>query len=161
MTCGLLCSMGSPGAVWGARQRGRGAARGALNAHAGGSGGDRRLPGRSQAAIADDGGQLPDHDPDGEQQDDVAWGIAYLDTPAPRSGRSWTDTGTTRQERQLKHRPEGTVRPVPVPPALVRLIRKHLDQQGTTPGGHLFRSVRGGILSESTYRRVWASPTPR
>jgi integrase len=79
-----------------------------------------------------------------------------LETSAPRSGRSWTDTGTTRQERQLKHRPEGTVRPVPVPPALVRLILKQLDQHGTTPGGRLFRGVRGGILSESTYGRVWA-----
>lgn len=53
---------------------------------------------------------LPDLDPDSEEQEDDEWGTAYLDTSAPRSGRSWTDTGTTRQERQLKHRPEGTVR---------------------------------------------------
>jgi integrase len=99
---------------------------------------------------------LPDLDPDGEEQDDDAWGTAYLDTSAPRSGRSWTDTGTTRQERQLKHRPEGTVRPVPVSPALVRLLHKHLDQHGTTADGRLFRGVRGGLLSESTYGRVWA-----
>ena len=73
-----------------------------------------------------------------------------------RVGRSWTDTGRTRQERQLKHRPKGTVRPVPVPPALVRLILKHLDQHGTTSDGRLFRGLRGGDLSESTYGRVWA-----
>jgi integrase len=85
---------------------------------------------------------LPGLDPDGEEQDDDAWGTAYLDTLAPRSGRSWTGTGTTRQERQLKHRPEGTVRPVPVPPALMRLLRKHLDQHGTTPNGRLVRGVR-------------------
>lgn len=53
---------------------------------------------------------LPDLDPDSEEQEDDEWGTAYLDTSAPRSGRSWTDTGTSRQERQLKHRPEGTVR---------------------------------------------------
>jgi integrase len=99
---------------------------------------------------------LPGLDPDGEEQDDDEWGTAYLDTSAPRSGRSWTDTGTTRQERQLMHRPEGTVRPVPVPPALVRLILKHLDQHGTAPDGRLFRGVRGGILSESTYGWIWA-----
>src|SRR5579859_4872085 len=57
---------------------------------------------------------LPDLDPDADEQEDDEWGIAYLDTSAPRIGRSWSDTGRTRQERQLKHRPEGTVRPVPV-----------------------------------------------
>jgi hypothetical protein len=77
----------------------------------------------------------------------------HLGTPV---WRSWTDTGTTRQERQLKHRPKGTVRPVPIPPALVRLILKHLDQHGTTSDGRLFRGLRSGILSESTYGRVWA-----
>jgi integrase len=98
---------------------------------------------------------LPELDPDGEEHEDDEWGTAYLDTSAPRIGRSWSDTGRTRQERQLKHRPEGTVRPVPVPPALVRLILKHLDQHGTTPDGRLFRGLRGGDLSESTYGRVW------
>ena len=99
---------------------------------------------------------LPDTDPDSEEQQDDDWGTVYLDTSAPRVGRSWTDTGRTRQERQLKHRPKGTVRPVPVPPALVRLILKHLDQHGTTSDGRLFRGLRGGDLSESTYGRVWA-----
>jgi integrase len=99
---------------------------------------------------------LPDLDPGGEEYEDDDWGTAYLDTSAPRSGRSWTDTGTTRQERQLKHRPEGTVRPVPVPPALARLLLRHLNQHGTIPDGRLFRGMRGGILSESTYGRVWA-----
>jgi integrase len=98
---------------------------------------------------------LPNLHPDDEEQEDDEWGTAYLDTSAARSGRSWTDTGTTRQERQLKHRPKGTVRPVPVSPALVRLILKHIDQHGTTSDGRLFRGVRGGILSESTYSRVW------
>jgi integrase len=99
---------------------------------------------------------LPDLDPGSEEHEDDDWGTVYLDTSAPRVGRSWTDTGRTRQERQLKHRPKGTVRPVPVPLALVRLILKHLDQHGTTPDGHLFRGLRGGDLSESTYGRAWA-----
>jgi integrase len=99
---------------------------------------------------------LPDLDPDAADREDDEWGIAYLDTSAPRIGRSWGDTGRTRQKRQLKHRPEGTVRPVPVPPALVRLIIRHLDQHGTTPDGRLFRGHYGGDLSESTYGRVWA-----
>ncbi len=44
---------------------------------------------------------------------------------------------------------------MPVPPAFVRLIRRHLDQHGTTPDGRLFRGLYGGDLSESTYGRVW------
>jgi integrase len=110
---------------------------------------------------------LPDLDPGSEEHEDDDWGTVYLDTSAPRVGRSWTDTGRTRQERQLKHRPKGTVRPVPVPPALVRLILNHLGRHGTTLDGRLFRGLRGGDLSESTYGRVWAkarashSPAPR
>jgi integrase len=99
--------------------------------------------------------ELPDLKPDDEGQEDDEWGTVYLDTSAARVGSSWTDNGKTRQDRQLKHRPEGTVRPVPVPPALVRLIRRHLDQHGTTPDGRLFRGLYGGDLSESTYGRVW------
>jgi integrase len=90
--------------------------------------------------------------PDGDQDE---WGTVYLDTSAPRVGRSWTDNGRTRQARGLKHRPAGTVRPVPVPPELVQLVRLHIDEHGTTADGRLFRGHYGGELSESTYGRVW------
>ncbi|KWX02766.1 Integrase family protein [Carbonactinospora thermoautotrophica] len=83
------------------------------------------------------------------------WGRAYLEKSAPRVGRSWTNNGKTREEGPLKHRPEGTVRVVPIPPQLVRLLRAHLKEHGTTPDGRLFRGYYGGELSESTYGRVW------
>lgn len=102
------------------------------------------------ARIRQDDFELPHHDGDLEE-----WGTVYLDTSAPRVGRSWTDNGTTRQARGLKHRPAGTVRPVPVPPALVQLVRTHIVEHGTTADGRLFRGHYGGELSESTYGRVW------
>lgn len=77
-------------------------------------------------------------------------------TSAPRAGKSWTDNGRTRQERQLKHRAKGTVRPAPVPPPLVVLIRAHVAKYGTTPDGRLFCGHYGGEVSESTYGRIWA-----
>jgi hypothetical protein len=43
---------------------------------------------------------------------------------------------------------------VPVPPALVRLILRHVDQHGTTPDGCLFRGLYRRDLSEGTYGRV-------
>jgi integrase len=68
---------------------------------------------------------------------------------------AWAARGRTREERQLKHRPAGTVRPVPVPPARVALVLDHLAQHGTTTDGRLFRGLYGGDLSESTYGRTW------
>jgi integrase len=96
-----------------------------------------------------------DFDLPGHYGDLDEWGTVYLDTSAPRVGRSWTDNGTMRQARGLKHRPAGTVRPVPVPPALVQLVSAHIEQHGTTADGRLFRGHYGGELSESTYGRVW------
>ena len=104
------------------------------------------------ARIREDDFVLPaeDEDSKGEQ-----WGTVYLDTSAPRVGRSWTDDGKTREARGLKHRPAGTVRPVPVPPPLVQLVRSHIAEHGTTADGRLFRGHYGGELSESTYGRAW------
>ena len=42
-----------------------------------------------------------------------------------------------------------------MPPVLVRMLRRHLRQFGTTPDGRLFRGARGGMLSESVYGRAW------
>lgn len=83
------------------------------------------------------------------------WGKLVLSTACPRTGSAWTATGRPHEPRGLKHRPDGAVRVVPIPPALVTLLRQHLDRYGTTPGGRLFRGARGGILSESRYGRAW------
>lgn len=44
---------------------------------------------------------------------------------------------------------------MPIPPVLVGILRDHLDRYGTGPDGRLFRSPGGGVVSSSTYYRVW------
>ncbi|MER5224571.1 hypothetical protein [Streptomyces flaveus] len=44
---------------------------------------------------------------------------------------------------------------VPLPPHLVALWREHVTTYGTADDGRLFFSERGGILSYTTYHRVW------
>ncbi len=79
-------------------------------------------------------------------------GKLILTGACPRTGSAWTSTGTPHEPRCLKHRPNGAVRVVPVPTALADLLKQHLRKYGTVPDGRLFR---GGVLSESTYGRVW------
>ena len=46
----------------------------------------------------------------------------------PRSGAKWTDSGKSRERRELKHRAAGDTRLVPVHPELVALLRDHLER---------------------------------
>ena len=62
---------------------------------------------------------------------------------------------TPFESRGLKHRPDGTVRVIPIPPILVCMLGQHLHAFGTRPDGRLFRGARGGMLSESVYGRAW------
>ena len=93
-------------------------------------------------------------------------GTIILTAACPRTGTAWTSTGTPFEPRGLKHRPDGTIRIVPIPPVLARMLRRHLGDHGTTPDGRLFRGARGGMLSESVYGRAWHAarlgrPRPR
>ena len=83
------------------------------------------------------------------------WGMLRLAAAAPRTAVAWTSTGTSHEQRGLKHRPDGAIRMVPVPPALVAMLRAHVNAYGTAPGGRLFQGTRGGPLSESVYGRAW------
>ncbi|WP_218010306.1 hypothetical protein [Actinomadura chibensis] len=55
----------------------------------------------------------------------------------------------------MKGRSRKTVRPVPIPPELVAILRYHIDVFGVAKDGRLFRSVNGNIIQPSTYWRVW------
>ena len=92
------------------------------------------------------------------------WGQLTLTGSLPRSARAWTGNGTPREPRSLKHRPEGAIRTVPIPPQLAGLLRWHLRAFGCAPDGRLFQGARGGPLSESLYGRIWhqarAAATP-
>jgi integrase len=88
---------------------------------------------------------------------DNGWGTIYLRKSAPAVGRAWTNTGTRRERRQLKHRAVDEVRPVPCHPRLTELLHAHIAEHGTTTDGRLFRGYAGGDLSESVYGRIWAT----
>jgi integrase len=83
------------------------------------------------------------------------WGELHLRNATPDTGREWTDDGSSRERRQLKHRADGDSRIVPVHPELAQLLRDHLAQFGTSSDGRLFSGVRGGELATVTYRRAW------
>ncbi len=83
------------------------------------------------------------------------WGVLMLGESRPAAGKRWTDSGEVHDRRGLKHRGAKEVRPVPIPPVLVAILRAHLDKYGTGPDGRLFRSSNGGVVSSSTYYRVW------
>jgi integrase len=83
-------------------------------------------------------------------------GRIVLAASASRAGRSWTDHGTARQERGLKHRAAHEKRTIPIPPDLVKLLRAHIRRYGTTPDGRVFQTARGGIIQDSAYSAVWA-----
>ncbi|MEU8364374.1 site-specific integrase [Nonomuraea sp. NPDC048882] len=83
------------------------------------------------------------------------WGLLTIEVTRPSSGKQWTDNGTVHDQRGLKQREEREIRPVPIPPELIRILRAHLEEFGTAPDGRLFRNERGGVLGASTYSRAW------
>lgn len=84
------------------------------------------------------------------------WGELLFDQSCPSAGKAWSDSGTRREQRQLKHRAIGDTRSAPCPPELTQLLHNHLSRYGTDSEGRLFRGIRSGReLEESTYHRVW------
>ena len=90
-----------------------------------------------------------------DRPDDEDWGELHIRSATPDAGSEWTDDGSTRELRQLKHRAEGDSRIVPTHPELTRLLRQHLAIFATDPDGRLFGRVRGGELPTITYWRAW------
>jgi integrase len=83
------------------------------------------------------------------------WGTVTLAKSRPEVNTKWTDTGDAHEERGLKHRAEDDVRPVPIPPVLVKILRAHIDTYGVAPDGRLFRSERGKPVASTAYTEVW------
>jgi site-specific recombinase XerC len=88
---------------------------------------------------------LPDH----------GWGELILTNSEPRSGTWWTDSGSARQRRELKHRPRGETRPVPIHPELVVLLSEHLKKYPPGPDGRVFTGPRGGIFNDRAYLKIF------
>jgi integrase len=85
---------------------------------------------------------------------ETGWGRIYVSRTTPEVGKRYTDSGDLHDKKGLKHRPDDEVRPVPIPPELVAVLRWHLEEFGTAPDGRLFRQPGGGV-SSSTYTQVW------
>ncbi|MER5322518.1 tyrosine-type recombinase/integrase [Streptosporangium roseum] len=83
------------------------------------------------------------------------WGRLTVDVSRPEVNTKWTDSGNAHEERGLKHRGRDDVRPVPIPPELVKILRQHIDEYGTGEDGRLFRSERGGVIASTAYTEVW------
>lgn len=95
--------------------------------------------------LREDDCELPEH----------GWGLLTLAETRPTSGRKYTDTGDVHDRRGLKQRERKDVRPVPIPPQLVRILREHIEVFDTADDGRLFRNERGGVLGSTTYTRAW------
>ncbi|THV29637.1 tyrosine-type recombinase/integrase [Glycomyces paridis] len=83
------------------------------------------------------------------------WGSLTLEKALPLVGGDWTDTGSSFEERSLKHRPDSETRVVPIPPRLVELLRAHVDRFGLRADGRLFSAPTGGLVGSSTYWFIW------
>src|SRR5262249_21723937 len=84
------------------------------------------------------------------------WGELHLDRAEPYAGKEWTDSGKSRDRRQLKQRERGESRTAPCPPELTALIHAHIAEFGTTPDGRLFVGDRNrNELPKLTVMRVW------
>ncbi|MEV0971392.1 tyrosine-type recombinase/integrase [Microtetraspora glauca] len=83
------------------------------------------------------------------------WGRLLIDVSRPEVNTQWTDTGDAHEERGLKHRGRDDVRPVPIPPTLVKILRQHIAEFGVGSDGRIFRSERGGVVASTAYTEVW------
>jgi integrase len=91
---------------------------------------------------------------------ETGWGTITLAKSRPEVGKQWTDTGETHPERHLKHRAEDDVRPIPIPPVLVQILPRHIEEYGTAADGRLFQTERGGPIGSTAYTEVWQQARP-
>lgn len=85
---------------------------------------------------------------------EAGWGEALLAKNNPEISPLWADEDT-REGRELKHRARGETRLVPLPPALVALLRAHITVYGVAPDGRIFRTRGGGPIKATRYLKVW------
>lgn len=87
---------------------------------------------------------------------DGEWGEIHLNCSARAVARAWTDSGKPRESRQLKHRAQEDVRPVPCHPLLVEPLKAHMKEIGNGRDGRFFR-MQAGTLPKSLNGQATAS----
>jgi integrase len=85
----------------------------------------------------------------------TGWGVLTLSEARPQSEKKFTDSGQLHDRRGLKQREAGAVRSVPIPPVLVGVLRRHLEEFGTGVGGLVFHTERRQPVGKSMYAKVW------
>ncbi|MCF2531331.1 tyrosine-type recombinase/integrase [Yinghuangia soli] len=83
------------------------------------------------------------------------WGVIVLHKTRPTAGKRWTDSGDTHDARGLKNRAEEETRRIPIPPVLVKHLRRHLRDFPGAKDGRVFGNERGDLVGSSTYSRAW------
>jgi integrase len=98
-------------------------------------------------------------------KEEGGWGWFSLTGATVEVSDAWGEHTGPTEDRELKHRARRSVRRVPVPPALVKLILNHIEKYGVGPDGRIFISRRGPggrflasaghPVTSSTVSRVW------
>ena len=83
------------------------------------------------------------------------WGLLELGASTPYAGKAWTDDGEAFDERHLKARSVNAVRSVPIPPKLVAILLKHIEDNKLGPTDRLFTAIEGGYVSPAEYGKIW------
>ncbi len=86
---------------------------------------------------------------------ETGWGRLHLCQTTPEVGKRYTDSGELHDNKGLKHRADDEIRPVPIPPELVAILRWHIAEFGVASDGRLFRQSNGNVVNSSTYTQVW------
>jgi integrase len=77
------------------------------------------------------------------------WGRIMLIKNRPQSSKRYTDSGESHDDKGTKRRGEDEVRPIPIPPVLVRILRDHVAAYGTAADGRLFATSTGKVVASS------------
>ncbi|MFI7618259.1 tyrosine-type recombinase/integrase [Nonomuraea terrae] len=86
---------------------------------------------------------------------ETGWGLIVLEKARPQATKRWTNSGETHESRSLKHRADKETREIPIPPALVAMLREHIAEYGTAKDGRIFATSTGGTYSSSAHSYVW------
>ena len=81
------------------------------------------------------------------------WGMAMLRGATTSPGARYTNTAGVHEDKQLKQRAVGAVRPAPLAPVLVGCLRQHLVE--FPAGDRVFTTSRGTPMSTTSYSEAW------
>ena len=88
-------------------------------------------------------------------------GKLTLTGACPRTGSAWTSIGTPHEPRGLKHRPDGAVRVVPIPPVLADLLRQHRACTGPRRTGGCSAAPAAACSANRSTAASGTPPAPR